>query len=321
MPEVHNHSHGTVEAAEDAMGGKFLLSILITSVTLVAEVVGGILTGSLALLSDAAHVFLDIFALALSYGAIRLAAKKANEKHTYGFHRMKVFAALINGTTLVIVAIEIFRQAIIRFGHPQPVIAGPMLIIAVIGLAANLLVALVLGHHDHDDLNTRAAFFHVLGDAISSVGVIAAGVIILFTGWTWVDPLVSILIGIIIIIGAWRILKESIHILNEGAPDDVTVRDVSEAMSGVNGVLEVHDVHVWMVGPGYKVLSAHTLLSDQALSETEHVMGELKEVLAHRFGIEHTTIQFECANCGQGPVAFDSHLKQALSDSAKEEKQ
>jgi cobalt-zinc-cadmium efflux system protein len=216
---------------------------------------------------------------------------------------MKVIAAFINGVTLIVVAIEIFREAIARFGHPEPVIAGPMLIVAVIGLAANLIVALLLGHHEHDDINTRAAFLHVLGDALSSVGVIAAGIVILFTGWAWVDPLVSVLIGLIILSSAWRVLKEAIHILNEGAPDDAGVNEVSAAMAAVAGVLEVHDVHVWTVGPGYKVLSAHVLLSDRALSETVTVMHEMKEVLARRFGLEHTTVQFECASCGQGPVA------------------
>jgi cobalt-zinc-cadmium efflux system protein len=297
------HAHKAVENDREARGGKFVLSIAITSLTLVAELVGGILTGSLALLSDAAHVFLDILALALSYVAIRLASRAPSETHTYGFHRMKVVAAFINGATLVVVAIEIFREAVIRFGNPQSVIAGPMLVVAVIGLAANLIVALVLGRHEHDDLNTRAAFLHVLGDALSSVGVIVAGLIILFTGWTWVDPAVSILIGLILLSGAWRVLKEAIHILNEGAPENAGAGEVTAAMAAVADVLEVHDVHVWTVGPGYKVLSAHVLLADRALSETEGVMQELKEVIAHRFGIEHTSIQFECANCGQGPVA------------------
>ena len=295
----HDHSHSHGAGNEAAQGGKLGLSILITSLTLVAEVVGGILTGSLALLSDAAHVFLDIFALALSWGAIRLASRAASDRHTYGFHRMKVLAAFINGATLVLVAAGILREAVIRFGHPEPVIAGPMLIVAVIGLAANLVVALVLGGHDHEDLNTRAAFLHVIGDALSSVGVIVAGLVILFTGWTWIDPLVSVLIALIILSGAFRVLKEALHILNEGAPEDARAGEVSAAMREVGGVLEIHDLHIWTVGPDYKALTAHALLSDRSLSETAAVMHELKELLAHRFGLEHTTIQFECANCGQ----------------------
>jgi len=297
------HSHVSVVNGNEEMGGKFVLSIFITLLILVAEVIGGILTGSLALLSDAAHVFLDIFALVLGYGAIRIASRAPSAKHTYGFHRMKVIAAFINGVTLLVVAVEIFREAGGRFLHPEPVIAGPMLIVAVVGLVANLFVAFVLGHHENDDLNTRAAFLHVLGDALSSVGVIAAGILILFTGWTWVDPLVSVLIGFVILFGAKRVLKEALHILNEGTPDDASVADVSEAMVQVAGVREVHDVHIWTIGPGFRVLSAHVLLPDQELGGTQTIMNELKEVLAHRFEIEHTTIQFECANCGQGPVA------------------
>ncbi len=310
MAHDHDHSDGALFPEEDTKGGKFVLSILITSLTLFAEVGGGILTGSLALLSDAAHVFLDILALLLSYGAVRMALRAPSEKHSYGFHRMKVIAAFINGSMLLVVSFEIFREAVVRFLHPEPVVAGPMLIVAVIGLVANLIVALVLGHHDHDDLNTRAAFLHVLGDALSSVGVIGAGIVILITGWTWVDPAVSLLIGVVILSGSWRVLKEAIHILNEGAPDDAGTPEVTAAMEAVPGVQGVHDVHVWTVGPGYRVLSAHALLENQMLSETGSIMDGLKEILAYRFTIHHTTIQFECSDCGQcgsGHDACDGH--------------
>lgn len=300
----HAHVHGAEHFEEESKGHRFIVSILITALTLIAEVVGGILTGSLALLADAAHVFVDIFALALSYSAVKLAAREPSEKHTYGFHRMKVIAAFVNGSTLVVIAVEIFREAIARFGHPERVLAAPMLIVAAVGLGANLLVALVLGHHDHDDLNTRAAFLHVLGDALSSIGVIAAGLVILFTGLTWFDPLASVLIGFVLLFGAWRVLKEAVHILNEGAPEDSSVHDVTEAMAAVQGVAEVHDVHVWTVGPGYKILTAHVLVADLTLSGTDSIMRRMKDELARRFGIEHTTIQFECANCGQGPVNY-----------------
>jgi len=280
-------------------GNKLLLSILITSLTLVAEVVGGILTGSLALLSDAAHVFLDIFALALSYGAVRLAARAASTRHTFGFRRMKVLAAFANGATLLVVAVEIFREAISRFAHPAEVIAGPMLIVAAVGLAANLVVALVLKGHDHDDLNARAAFLHVLGDALSSVGVIIAGVVMLLTGWTWADPVASVLIGLVILTGAWRVLKEVVHILNEGSPEGADPDKVSDAIALIPGVLAVHDLHIWSIEPGYHVMSVHVLLEDQLLSETGSIMGSIRELMEHRFGIEHATVQFECSDCGQ----------------------
>lgn len=300
---AHAHAHSTVESSTDGkIENRFILSLALTGLILVAEIVGGLWTGSLALLSDAAHVFLDMFALGLGYGAIRLASRPANDQHTYGFHRMKVLAAFINGATLLLVAVEIFREAWSRFQAPEPVLAGPMLAVAAVGLIVNLVVMFVLREHDHNDLNTRAAFLHVLGDTLSSVGVIAAGAIILFTGWVWVDPLVSVLIALVILSGAGRVLKQTVHILNESAPEGVTASEVSAAMRRASGVTEVHDLHVWTVGPGYIALSAHVVLGDQALSRTGPVMAELKEILSHQFGIEHTTIQFECSNCGQGRV-------------------
>jgi cobalt-zinc-cadmium efflux system protein len=291
------------DGSEVRKGKRFIISILITCLTLLAEVLGGILTGSLALLSDAAHVFLDVFALGLSYLALRLASRAPSGRHTFGFRRMKVIAAFVNGATLLVVALEILREATARLAHPVAVDAAPMLVIAVIGLAANLVVALLLREHDHEDLNTRSAFLHVLGDALSSVGVIAAGIVLYTTGWSWVDPAASLLIAAIILLGAGRVLREAIHILNEGSPKGASVDEVASAITEVPGVLEVHDVHVWTIEPGYPVLSAHVLLNDQALGATRKIMEGIKDVIGGRFGITHTTIQFECANCGQGPVA------------------
>ncbi len=281
---------------------RFLLSLTLTGLILVAEVAGGLWTGSLALLSDAAHVFLDLFALGMSYVALRLAALPPDDRHTYGFHRMQVLAALANGATLLLVAFEIWREAWQRFQHPAPVLAGPMLAVAVAGLTVNLLVALVLREHDHHDLNVRSAFLHVLGDALASIGVIVAGVVILFTGWALADPLISVLIGVIILLGSGRALRESVHILAEGVPLHLTSSQVAEAMGQVPGVMDVHDLHIWTVSPGYVALSAHVLLADQVLSQTQEVMAGLKQTLAEAFDIEHTTIQFECESCGQGSV-------------------
>ena len=281
---------------------RFVLSLALTGLILLAEVVGGLWTSSLALLSDAAHVFLDLFALGMSYVALRLAALPADDRHTYGFHRLQVLAALTNGATLLLVSFEIFREAWERFQHQAPVLAGPMLVVAVVGLVVNLLVALVLRKHDHHDLNVRSAFLHVLGDALASLGVIVAGVVIVFTGWMVVDPLVSVLIGLTILAGSGRVLRQSVHILAEGVPEGLTVTQVAKAMGEVSGVGDVHDLHVWTISPGYVALSAHVVLSDQVLSQAQEVMDGLKRVLSRRFGIEHTTIQFECANCGQGAV-------------------
>ena len=293
-----SHDHST-EIKEN----RFVLAITLTGLIFLAELIGGYWTGSLALLSDSAHVFMDAFALGLSYLAIRAAKLPANDKHTYGYHRMQVLAALTNGALLFLIAFEILREAWDRFQNPSPVLAGPMLVIAIIGLGVNLIVAFTLSGHDHDDLNTRSAYLHVLGDALASVGVIVVGVILLFVNWTWLDPLVSVLIGLLILFSSGRVLKESVHILAEGMPDGMTATTIGDSMRKVPGVSQVHDLHVWTVAPGYIALSAHVTIEDMFLSQTAEIMTALKERLHEGFEIQHTTIQFECENCGQGMVA------------------
>jgi cobalt-zinc-cadmium efflux system protein len=281
---------------------RLLLALGLTGLILLFEVAGGLWTDSLALLSDAAHILLDVVALALSYVALRVSARPADERYTYGFHRVRVFAALANGALLLLMAFGIFREAWLRLREPAPVLAGPMLAIAIAGLVVNLVVMRVLGDHDHDDLNVHSAFLHVLGDTLSSVGVIAAGIVILLTGWMWADPLASVLIGIVIVVGSVRLLRASLHILAEGVPEGLTAPEVAGAMREVSHVAEVHDLHVWTVSPGYVALSAHVVLADRSLAEAQSVQQELKRVLVERFDIHHTTIQFECANCGQGTL-------------------
>jgi len=290
---------------------RFVLSMILTAAILVAEVMGGYWTGSLALLSDAAHVFMDIFALALSYLALRLSALPADDRHTFGYHRLEVIAALINGITLGWIAIEIFRESWTRWFNPEPIKSMEMLIIAVIGLVVNLVVAFVLGrhHHEHEegeeahdeaeDLNVRSAYLHVLGDAVSSVGVILAAALIWFTGWTWLDPLMSVFIGVLIVVSSWRVLKSSLHILIEGVPEHLSVEKIGASMAEVHGVQNVHDLHVWSICSGHIALSAHVITEDYKLSDGDDIMAEIKAKLK-KFGIEHTTIQFECAACGQG---------------------
>jgi cobalt-zinc-cadmium efflux system protein len=280
----------------------------LTFAILIAEVIGGYWTGNLALLSDAAHVFMDVFALGLSYLALRLSALPADDRHTYGFHRLEVLAALINGVTLGAIAIEIFSESWKRWFNPEPIKSVEMLVIAVIGLVVNLVVAFVLGghHHEHEheegeegheeaeDLNVRSAYLHVLGDAISSVGVIVAAGLIWFTGWTWLDPLMSVFIGILIVISSWRVLKSSLHILVEGVPEHLSVEKIGASMAGVPVVLDVHDLHVWSICSGHVALSAHIITADQTITDGKGIMTELKARLK-KFGIEHTTIQFKCA--------------------------
>ena len=288
---------------------KFLISLGLTGLILIAEVIGGIWTGSLALLSDSAHVFLDLFALGLSFLALRISARPADDAHTYGYHRLEVFAALANGLTLAFISVGIFYESWQRWQINTEIKSIEMLVIAVIGLVVNGIVAFVLGGHDHDheessheqeDINVKSAFLHVLGDAISSVGVILAALIIWKTGLQWVDALTSALIGVIILVSSWRVLKSSLHILVEGVPEGMELTEIGQSMSIIPGVNGVHDLHIWSICSGHIALSVHITIAENDLTSSIDIVSELKKSLKKEFGIEHTTIQIECVACGQG---------------------
>ena len=307
--------------ADRGLEGRFLWAVSLTALVLVGEVAGGLWTHSLALLSDAAHVLMDVVALGLSYIALRMAAQEPSDTHSYGLHRAEVLAAVINGGTLFVIAAGIFWEAGHRLWAPEPVKSIEMLAIAAAGLAVNLVVLLVLrghdghghDHHDHDaahehaegpdDLNVRSAWLHVLGDTLSSVGVIVAGLVIWWTGWMIFDPLMSIIIAGVLFFGSGRLLKSGIHILMEGVPEGLHLPEIGQAMAVVPGVREVHDLHVWSLCPGAVALSAHVTVDDATWSDTSGTQAALKAVLRDRFRIEHTTIQVECERCAQGVVA------------------
>jgi cobalt-zinc-cadmium efflux system protein len=288
----------------------FIISLALTIFILVVEVGGGLWTGSLALLSDSAHVFMDIFALGLSYLALRLSALPADDRHTYGYHRLEVLAALVNGASLGIIALGIWWEAIQRWQQPQHIRSGEMLVIAILGLVVNVVVAFVLGGHSHEqergnkpvrqDLNLHSAFLHVIGDAVSSIGVILAAVIITLTGLEWVDPLVSVLIGALILFNGYRVLRSSLHILIEGVPEGMSIQQVGTMMGQVTGVHSVHDLHIWSICSGHIALSAHIVLAaDDKQGAPLPVMAQLQQQLLEKFGIEHTTIQIDADDCPQ----------------------
>jgi cobalt-zinc-cadmium efflux system protein len=289
--------------------GRFLWALSLTVLVLVAEVAGGLWTHSLALLSDAAHVLMDVVALGLSYVALRLAARDPSDRHSYGLHRAEVLAAVINGGTLLVIAVGIFLEAARRLQEPEPVKSLEMLLIAAAGLAVNLVVMLVLRGHNHahgpgeGDLNVRSAWLHVLGDTLSSIGVIAAGLIMWRTGWMLLDPLISVAIGAVLLVGSGRLLKSGVHILMEGVPEGVDLPEVGRAMGAVPGVQDVHDLHIWSLCPGAVALSAHVTVEGTRWEQAAEIQAHLKEVLRGRFHIEHTTIQLECTQCPQGVVS------------------
>ena len=281
---------------------RLVFAIALTAITLVAEIIGGIWSNSLALLSDAGHVFLDLFALVLSLGAIKLAAQPPSDRHSYGWHRAEVLASLINGLTVFLMAIGILYEGSKRLMAPEAVQTAPMLVIAVLGLIANLLAARGLHGHAHDDLNVRSAFLHVLGDAAASVGVIAGAILMRYTGWYQADPLISVAIGLLILVGAGRLLRDATHILMEGVPRGMSVDQVAISIRGIEGVADVHHLNIWSVCSHIIALSAHVEIEPAYDGARSLLMHTIEHDLRHRFHITHTTIQLDCSTCGGGPL-------------------
>ncbi len=271
----------------------------IASAIFVLELVGGFLSGSLALLSDAGHLFADVLALGLSLFALRLAARPANAKATFGYHRVGIMVALINGTTLIVLAALIFREAYQRFFAPPEIQTTELLAIASVGLAANLGMAFLLRRGRRTSLNIESAWLHVLGDSLSSVGVIASGVIIKFTGWNYADPLVSSLIGLMILLSGLRVLREAGSVLLEFPPRGLDPEEVIREMESVPGVLDVHDLHLWAITPQLVALAAHVRVEDQPLAASGEICAALQARL-RGLGIGHTTLQLECHGCAEG---------------------
>jgi cobalt-zinc-cadmium efflux system protein len=292
---------------DKSIASRFKYAILLTTLTLVAEVAGGIWTNSLALLSDAAHVFLDLFALFLSLAAIKLAAFPASDTRTFGWHRMEVFASFINGASVFLIAIGIFYEAWGRLLQPEEVKSLPMFTIAAVGLIMNLVAASALHHHSHDDLNVKSAFLHVIGDAAASVGVIIGGVVIYFTHMYILDAIISIGIGFVIFWGAWRVLRESAHILMEGAPRGMSTGEVVGAIRTVPGVNDVHHLNIWTICSHILAMSAHVDVKPEFKSNQVRVLRDIEELLLHRYHISHTTLQVECTMCIETPVLKDLH--------------
>ncbi|HEX9023953.1 MAG TPA: cation diffusion facilitator family transporter [Geobacteraceae bacterium] len=292
---------------DKSIAGRFKFAIILTILTLLAEVAGGIWTNSLALLSDAAHVFLDIFALILSLAAIRLAAYPASDTRTFGWHRAEVFASFINGASVFLIAIGIFYEAGGRLLRPETVKSLPMFIIAAVGLVMNLVAASALHQHSHDDLNVRSAFLHVIGDAAASVGVIVGGLVIYFTRMYILDAIISIGIGFVIFWGAWRVLRESSHILLEGVPRGMSSAEVVGTIRTVTGVNDVHHLNIWAICSHILALSAHVDIKPEHKKDQAEVLRNIEELLSKRYHITHTTLQVECTMCIDTPLLKELH--------------
>jgi cobalt-zinc-cadmium efflux system protein len=289
---AHSHSHEGHSHGGGSQNVRTLATALaITATYTVAEVIGGLITGSLALLADAGHMLSDNFSLGLALFAFWLSAKPPTPERSFGFKRAEILAALINGVMLVAISIWIFYEAYHRFQDPPEILGGWMMAVAVIGLFVNVAAAWVLMRSETESLNLQGALRHVLADLAGSAGVIAAALIIVLTGWLYADPIISVLIGFLVLGSSWKLLRDSVGILLEQSPLGMDANEVGRKMVSVEGVEEVHDLHVWTITSGFPALAAHVLVgNDQDCHERRR---EIEKVLYREFGIGHTTLQID----------------------------
>lgn len=290
---MHSHAHDHSERHHFRLG----LSLFLTLGFLVFEAVAGYLANSLALLTDAAHNITDVAALALTWYAFHLADQPAHAGKTFGYHRVGILAALVNSTSLALIAAGIFYEAYQRFWHPAPVASDVMMAVGAGALAVNLATAWLVRHGIEHDLNLRSAFLHLLGDVFSSLGAIVAGVGVWLTGATWFDPVASALIGLLILWNSWLVLRETVDILLESTPRDIEMSTMVRDLLQVEGVRGVHDLHVWSLSKNLRFLSAHVLVDDMPISQAALVLREIDQLVTRRYGVGHTTLQLECEGC------------------------
>jgi cobalt-zinc-cadmium efflux system protein len=303
MGHLHDHSHaGHSHDRGNADRRALAIVFALTAGFMVVEVIGGLLTGSLALLADAGHMLSDAVSLGVALFAVWLAARPATPQRSFGYKRAEILAALFNGVTLVAISVWIFYEAYRRLSEPPEILGAPMLAVAVVGLLVNVAGAAILARSGGESLNVQGALRHVLADLAGSVGAIAASVVIITTGWVYADPLISVLIGLLVLGSSWRLLRDSVNVLLEQAPRGLDAEEVGTSMVGVPGVEEVHDLHVWTITSGFPALAAHVLVGRN--QDCHARRRDLEKLLANEFGIEHTTLQVDHVgdHAAEGPL-------------------
>jgi cobalt-zinc-cadmium efflux system protein len=285
---AHSHTHSHTLTRE-----KLRLGFFLTVAILLVEVIGGMLAHSLALFSDAGHVLTDAAALGLAWFAAAQSERPANARRTYGYHRVGILTALANGVTLILLAAGIAVEAYQRFLHPQQIQPGIVIVAAALAIIINLYIGFGLQKADHENLNTRAATLHVFNDVGASAAVVVGALVIVFTGAQWVDPLLSLIIALLVVVSAVRLVRETLNILLEATPHDLSLSDMVRDMRQIPGVIDVHDLHVWTIASGMRALSCHVIIDDLPPSCSAPILDTLTHMLRDRYRIAHTTIQFE----------------------------
>lgn len=295
---AHSHSHSHFGDIAKQSSTRLAISLVLTLAFVVFEAVAGFKAHSLALLSDAGHNLTDAIALGLSWYAIRLSSQPAHAGKTFGYHRAGILVALINSATLILIAFGIFYEAYQRFLQPLPVDANTLIGVGSVAFVINAGTAWLIMHGSEHDLNLRSTFVHLMGDVISTIGAVFAGVVILYTQLTWLDPLISVLIGLLILWNAWGILQETVVILLESTPADIDMSEIVRDLMGVNGVNGVHDLHAWSITQNLRVLSAHIVVSENmSIRDGALIQRQINQLVSQHYNIHHTTLQLECQGC------------------------
>jgi cobalt-zinc-cadmium efflux system protein len=296
---AHNHSHSST-------GTRLLITVILNFTITIAEIIGGIISGSLSLISDAFHNFSDGVSVIISYFAIRLKQRNFSSKHTFGFKRAEILAAVINSSVLVVISVYLFYEAILRFQNPEPVKGLLMTIIAAIGLSANVIGTLLLKRDAGTSINIRSSYLHLLTDAISSVAVILGGLAIVLWNIYWIDPVLTILIAVYITRESFKILSDAIHVLMEGAPPGIEIKEIQSEVEALEEVEDIHHVHIWTVGENDVHLEAHVNVPDMLISKSNLLYEKIELILKEKFGINHITLQFECEQCKEAGLVLNS---------------
>ncbi|MFZ0391849.1 MAG: cation diffusion facilitator family transporter [Calditrichia bacterium] len=290
MHKHHDHEHLTT-------GKRLVITMFLNFSITIAEIIGGIVSGSLSLISDALHNFSDGISVIISYFALKLKEREYSPSHTFGMKRAEIFAAVINAAVLIGISVYLFYEAVMRFIHPTPIAGKTMTLVAAIGLVANVAGVLLLKRDSKNSTNIRSAYLHLFADALSSVGVILGGIFIMVWDVYWVDPLLTILIGLYILKGSYEIMAESVHVLMEGAPPGISIDEIRREVERQPDVQDIHHIHMWMVGENDVHLEGHVNVQDMLISRSDALRERIENVLKEKFNIAHITLQFECGQC------------------------
>ena len=309
MPHTHSHDQPHVHEHADAHGGrsrKLLFAFVLTTLMMVAEVLGGAWSGSLALIADAGHMMVDALALLLAFVGAWMATRPADARRSYGYGRMEVLIGFVNALSQFVLVGWIIYEAVTRLLHPGEILSGVMFVVAIIGLLVNLLVLRMLHGHAHDDVNLAGASLHVLGDLLGSVAAVLAALAIRWFGWLWADPVLSMLVGLLILNSAWRLLRMSAHILLEGVPDGMDSAAVEVSLRGADpSIRDVHHLHVWQLASGSRMATLHAELQEPA--DSAQALRAIKRMLLEDFGIQHVTVQIDPGECLDQPQDCTGH--------------